>query len=116
VVITTVSMSDDSVANAQDVHLHLHNNGGAGQYYLEFWSLPTSPNGQRRLAQSGTATVLTGYDESVAFAVGGCTLGVDCDHPLFALQAVKVKSRAENTAAFTQSDCKIVGTETSYCP
>lgn len=98
IVITSASL------NAQDVSLHLHNNGGSGDYYLEFWALAITPNGQPRVSQVAPVAVLASYDEGLVYRVVSGTV------------AVKVKSRPTNTAVYIQTDCKVFDTAANFCP
>jgi hypothetical protein len=106
---TSVVLKDASTTRAvnsnDQVTVHVHNNGGDGSYYLEFWALPNSPGGAPRVAQSDPVNVLAAYDETLVYNM-----------PFSFVQSVKVKSRPVNTALYTQTDCRVVGESPSYCP
>ncbi len=89
-----------------EITIRLKNGGGSGGYYLEFWALPNSPNGPSRKAESQTVTVTQGYEETLTYRING----------LGRIQAVKVRTQPVNTAAYSQTDCKVLRTEPSYCP
>ena len=53
----------------------LRNDGGPGQYHLEFWALPTTPNGAKWLAgDTQTVDVTSAYSESVTWPSTGFLL------------------------------------------
>lgn len=75
------------------ITVHLHNSGGTGDFYLEFWGAPP-PSYQYVVAgRSDAVSVLAGYDESLMYVVP------------FDVGGVRVQSRAVNTGAYAVSSC-----------
>jgi hypothetical protein len=78
--------------------VHLHNDGGPGVYKLEFYGLPTSPNGPETFfGTTEPVEVDTAYDESVTYTVRSSNDGPPVDHIL-------AFTRDQGSAQYRQTD------------
>lgn len=91
------------VVIGDDVSLHLHNNGGSGDYYIEFWGQNGKVGGNEKINESKSVTILAGYDESLTYRLNAANTG-----PYYIVATVKVKSRPVNASIYSQSACAAV--------
>lgn len=85
------------------ITVHLHNSGGSGDFYLEFWGA-VPPNYAYAVAgKSDVVNVLAGYDESLMYVVP------------FDVGGVRAQSRPVNTGVYAVSGC-YTWNGTGTCP
>lgn len=107
IVITAASTASEG--SNDRVTISLRNDGGPGDFYIEFWGYtgvvgckvvnpgdPCPYTPQTRLGQSAAIIVTTGYSETVQYVVP------------FSPATAKVKSRPVNVAAYSQTSCRII--------
>lgn len=92
---------------ADSITIRLRNSGGAGTYILEFWAYnPNSSTGPRWVGESLPVAFTQGYDETVLYEIPD----------VGAMQSVKVRTQPINVSAYTQTDCKVLRADPTFCP
>ena len=104
VVVTAASKVHNDGGNFDDVTVTLKNNGGRGSYILDSIVLPTCPGCALRTVSADPVVVIKGYQETLTYRLNDW------------VTAVKVRTRTEGTAIYTQTDCKSLDGHPEDCP
>ena len=93
--VVVVDGSHETGFQMETITLHLRNDGGPGVYRIEFWGLPTSPNGPETfMGESEPVEVDEDYDETVTFEIETNTFATH----------VLIFTRDANSAVYRDTD------------